>query len=84
MTRQAEFKITSINKPPQSDGQWWGDALNGDRKCHWFYMPRSHLHIQEEEPGIPRCFNNIDPPQGARRKIVAAVRSASSQKRKVA
>ena len=51
-----------------------GTAINDDKNWQWFYVPRSHLSIREEEATIPNCFTNIDTPLGARRKIVKAVR----------
>src|ERR1700694_5760563 len=67
------MKITSINKPMKR-----GTAIEGEKNYEWFYEPRSRLCVREEEPRIPGCFKNIEPPHGARRKIVKAVRAAKA------
>jgi len=72
------MKITSINKPMKRCIMWWGTAIEGDKNYEWFYQPRSRFMIRKEEPGISGCFMNIDPPHGARRKIVKAVRAAKT------
>jgi hypothetical protein len=58
---------------------WWGTAIEGLKNYEWFYNPRSRFCVREEEPGITGCFMNIEPPQGARRKIVNAVRAAKAR-----
>jgi hypothetical protein len=77
MSRQA-LKITTINKPMKRCTMWWGTAIDGNKNYEWFYTPRSRLRVREEEPRIPGCFMNIEPPHGARRKIVKAVRAAKA------
>ena len=75
MSRQA-LKITTINKPMKGCTQWWGTAIEGEKNYDWFYEPRSRLCVREEER--PGCFTNIEPPHGARRKVVKAVRAAKA------
>jgi hypothetical protein len=72
------MKITSINKPMKRCTMWWGTAIEGEKNYEWFYTPRSRLCVREEEPRIPGCFMNIEPPHGARRKIVKTVRTAKA------
>ena len=72
------MKITSINKPMKRSTMWWGTAIDGDKNYEWFYDPRRRLLVREEEPRIPGRFMNIDPPNGARRKVVKAVRAAKA------
>jgi len=55
---------------------WWGTAIYGDGNYEWFYEPRRRLRMRKEELQIPRCFMNIDPPAGAKRAILQAVRAA--------
>jgi hypothetical protein len=33
--------------------------------------------MREQEPGMPRCWMNIEPPHGAGRKVVEAVPSGA-------
>jgi hypothetical protein len=81
MTHATQFKITTIKKPLKFGVMWSGTAVNDGKRCLWYYAPRSRLCIQEEEPGIPNCFMNMDElPQGARCKIVNAVRSERTRK----
>jgi hypothetical protein len=70
------MKITSINKPMNRCTMWWGTAIDGDKNYDWFYNPRSRLCLREE--WIPGSFVNIEPPHGARRKIINAVRAAKA------
>ena len=72
------MKITTINKPMKRGTMWWGTAIEGEKNFDWFYVPRSRLCVREEEPGIPGCFMNIEPPHGAGRKVVKAVRAAKA------
>jgi hypothetical protein len=76
MTRQAQFKITTIKRPLKRGIMWSGTAVNDGKRCLWYYAPRFRLSIKEEEDGIPNCFMDIDPPTGARGKILNAVRSS--------
>jgi hypothetical protein len=57
---------------------WWGTAIDGNKNYEGFYEPRARLRVRKEEPRISGCFMNIDPPRGARRKIVKAVRTANA------
>jgi hypothetical protein len=70
------MKITTIENA--GSGMWHGTAIDGDKNYEWFYQPRSRFMIRKEEPGIPGCFMNIEPPQDARRKVVRAVRAAKA------
>jgi hypothetical protein len=73
-----DLKITTITKPLEGGEMWSGTAISGGKNWQWFYTPRGRLCIREEEARIPNCFMNIDTPSGVRRRIVNAVRSASS------
>jgi hypothetical protein len=48
------------------------EAMNG------FYEPRRRLCKRKEEVRIRDCFMNIQTPEGARRTIVKAVRTAKA------
>jgi hypothetical protein len=72
------MKITTINKPMKRCTQWWGTGIDGDKNYEWFYEPRSRFAMREEEPNIPGSFTYIEPPDGARRIVVKAVRVAKA------
>jgi hypothetical protein len=73
------MKVTSINKLMKRCAQWWGTASSGDEKYEWFYEPRSYVQMRKEEPQIPGCFMNIDPPAGAKEAILKAVRGEQAR-----
>jgi hypothetical protein len=54
---------------------WWGTASDHHGNYQWYYEPRSRLSMMKQEPLIPRCWMNIDPPLGAKRAILKAVRA---------
>ncbi len=70
------MKITAINKPMKRCTQWWGTAIDGDKNYEWFYQPRRWLHMREEDPGIPGCFMNVNPPPPAKQAVLTAIRAA--------
>jgi hypothetical protein len=70
------IEITSVQKPAPGTSVWSGKAKIGKRNLEWFYRPRGWLHVREQEPGLPRCWMNVDPPYGAREQVLRAVRRA--------
>jgi hypothetical protein len=72
-------QITNINEPVKRCTQWWGIASAGTENYQWFYEPRLWLHMRRQEPLIPKCWMNIDPPHGARRAVLKAIREARSR-----
>jgi hypothetical protein len=67
-------KITSIEKPDLGATVWSGKAKIGTRNLEWFYWPRNWLHVREQDERNPRCFMNIETPEGLREEILRAVR----------
>jgi hypothetical protein len=53
-----------------------GYAVAGARKLEWFYRPGGFFRVREEQRDIPGCWMNIDPPVGAKRAVLAALRAA--------
>jgi hypothetical protein len=45
----------------------------------WYYLPRRRLRLQKQELGIPNCWMNVDPPNGAKQAVLAAVRTARAK-----
>jgi hypothetical protein len=71
------MQITSANnKPAKYEDLWWGTAIAGDDKFEWFYQPKLYLHMRREEPRIPGCWMNLDPPRRAKRAVLEAIRVA--------
>jgi hypothetical protein len=75
----AALKITNINEPVKRCTQWWRIASAGTEKYQWFYEPRLWLHMRRQEPLISKWWMNIDPPHGARRAALKAIREALSR-----
>jgi hypothetical protein len=69
-------KITGIEKPPPPPVApvWSGTAEEAGKNLQWFYWPSNWLHIREQDDINPRCWMNVDPPAGARRAVLKAVR----------
>jgi hypothetical protein len=65
--------ITSIETHP---GCWAGSASDGAKNYLWYYWPRSRLHFQEQDEINPRCWMNVDTPDGFKRAVLKAVREA--------
>jgi hypothetical protein len=70
------IEVTSVAKPDAGATIWSGKARIGKRNLEWFYRPRGWLHVREQDPGIPRCWVNIETPDGAREVVLRAVRKA--------
>jgi hypothetical protein len=68
------IEITTIKKPDQGSSIWSGKASIGKRRLMWFYSPRQWLHVQEQDHINPKCWMNIDPPEGARDAVLRAIR----------
>jgi hypothetical protein len=71
------MQITSIERHAGS-GMWHGTAIVGGKNHTWFYRPRSFLRMAEQDEINPRCFMNIEPPDGARQIVLRAVRMAKA------
>jgi hypothetical protein len=71
------MQITSIERHAGS-GQWLGTAHDGAKNYLWYYQPRSFLHMQEQDERNPRCWMNVEPPDGARQIVLKAVRAAKA------
>jgi hypothetical protein len=71
------MKITSIEFH-QGSGMWHGHAVAGGKNHEWFYRPRERLLVREQDDLNPKCWMNIETPEGARKAIVKAVRKARS------
>jgi hypothetical protein len=69
------MQITNIEKHAGS-GMWHGSANDGDKNYLWYYRPRSSFRMQEQDEINPRCWMNVDPPEGAKRAVLKAVRGA--------
>jgi hypothetical protein len=76
------MQITSIEKPDPKPAApiWSGTAVDGSRNLQWFYWPRHWLHVRELDPTYPdgQLWMNIDPPEGAKKAVLKAVREARS------
>jgi hypothetical protein len=74
------MKITRIDKPLPMPAApvWSGAASDGSRNFLWYYWPRHWLNVQEQDEINPRCWMNIDPPAGAKKAVLKAVREARS------
>lgn len=68
------MKIIKIEKHA---GMWHGTASDSAGNFLWFYQPRGFLRFQKQDEQNPRCWMNIEPPDGARQIILKAVRSAA-------
>lgn len=71
------MKITSIEKD-QGSGQWYGSANDGEKNYLWYYSPRLRFSVQEKDKINPRAWMNVDPPTGAKKAVLKAVRKARS------
>jgi hypothetical protein len=72
------MKITGIEKPLKLCTQWSGTASNGDANYQWYYTPGSRFSMLKQEPGMPRVWMQVDPPSGARRTVVRAIRATKA------
>ncbi|MDQ1387460.1 MAG: hypothetical protein QOF56_914 [Acidobacteriaceae bacterium] len=72
------LQITSVEKPLPSCMLWSGTASEGNKKYEWFYEPRRWLHMRKQEPLMPRCWMDVEPPDGARRLVVKVIRAAKA------
>src|ERR1700691_1492676 len=70
------MKITRVEKPlpPPAAAIWHGTSIDGSRNLQWFYWPRHWLHVREQDEINPRCWMNVDPPPGAKRAVLKAIR----------
>jgi hypothetical protein len=68
--------ITGIERPPAGSTIWSGTAEQGSQKLQWFYWPRNWLHVREQDSINPKCWMNIEPPDGAKQAVLKAVREA--------
>jgi hypothetical protein len=46
-------------------GIWHGTSCNGVKKYMWYYRPRTLFSFTEQDPSIPNCWMNAEPPEGA-------------------
>jgi hypothetical protein len=67
------MQVTSIETMGQVAS---GYAVAGAQKLEWFYRPGGFFRVREQQRDIPDCWMNIDPPVGARRAVLAALRAA--------
>jgi hypothetical protein len=65
--------ITSVEK---GSGIWHGTAMLDNKNLKWFYSPRRMFDVQEQDERNPRCWMNVDPPHGAKRAVLKAIRAA--------
>jgi hypothetical protein len=72
------MKITRIEKPDPKPAApiWSGTAVDGSRNLEWFLWPRHWLHVREQDNVNPRCWMNVEPPEGAKKAILKAIREA--------
>jgi hypothetical protein len=73
----AVIKITSVEKPDRGATIWSGKAKIGTHTLEWFYWPRHWLHVREQDDRNPRCWMNIETPEGFREAVQRAIRKAS-------
>ena len=71
------MKITKIEKHTGSR-MWHGTATIGARNYMFYFRPRSFLHMTEQDEINPRCWMNVEPPEGARQIVLKAVRVAKA------
>jgi hypothetical protein len=74
------MQITSIKKahPKPAAPIWSGTAVDGSKNYEWFYWPRCWLHVREQDKLVPQAWMNVDPPDGAKKAVLKAVRDAQS------
>jgi hypothetical protein len=73
------MKIARIDAPLKHQGRitmWSGLASSGAENYEWFYQPRRHFAVRKQEPQIPKCWMNVDPPKGMKRAVLKVVRAA--------
>jgi len=68
--------LTSVVKPDPGANIWSGTATIGGRNSLWYYWPRNWLHVQEQDGRNPRCWMNIETPEGFREEVLKAIRRA--------
>jgi hypothetical protein len=71
------MKITKIEKHTGS-GMWHGTATIGAKNYEWFYEPRRRFAAREQNDRNPRCWMYVEPPPGAKRAVLRAVRMAKA------
>jgi hypothetical protein len=70
------MRVTAIELH-RGSGMWHGIAIEGDSNYLWYAdRDRSRVRFQKQEPGIPNCWMNVDPPRGAEPVVLKAVRLA--------
>jgi hypothetical protein len=75
------MKITGIKRPlPKPAAPIWSGTATTEagKNLLWYYWPRHWLHVQEQDEINPRCWMNVDPPAGAKKAVLRAVREARS------
>ena len=81
--------ITDIEAPPQGNYIWSGMAIHEDNHLQWFNrLDGSYFLVRKEAVGcrqidengdLWRCFMNVDdPPDGAKKAVLRAIRAARS------
>jgi hypothetical protein len=70
------IQVTAVRKPLKGCAQWSGAASNEVSNFEWFYEPRGRFAMRRQEPSSPNCWMYCEPPEGARRAVVKAVRAA--------
>jgi hypothetical protein len=73
------MKITSIEKPDPGATIWSGRAKIERCSVLWLYWPRNWLHVREQDSRNPRCWMNIETPEGFREEVLKAVRRAKRE-----
>jgi hypothetical protein len=58
---------------------WHGTATRAGKNYLWYFRPRSWLHVQEQDERNPRCWMNVEPPDGGRQIVLRAVRTAKNR-----
>ena len=70
------MKITRIDAPIKGRKVWSGTASDGGNNYEWFYGPRSNFAVRKQEPRMPKCWMDVDPPAGLKPAVLKAVRAA--------
>jgi hypothetical protein len=73
---RGRLEVTSVTAPLRRGTMWSGTARDDSSQYEWFYEPRGRFSMMRQEPRMPTCWMNCRPPDGARRAVVRAVRSA--------
>jgi hypothetical protein len=72
------MNITKVIPPKNGGALWSGTATEAGKNLLWYYWPRHWLHVQEQDEINLRAWMNVDPPAGAKKAVLRAVREARS------